>query len=63
MADALVAQVLARNPSLAQMTAAAEAAAARYPQAVSLDDPMLSATGSPRMFNHTDDGGYRVELS
>ena len=62
-ADALVAQVLARNPSLAQMAAAAEAAAARYPQAVSLEDPMLGATGSPRVFDHTDDGGYRVELS
>ncbi len=45
------------------MAAAAAAAAARYPQAVSLEDPMLGATGSPRIFNHTDDGGYRVELS
>ena len=62
-ADALVAQVLARNPSLVQMAAVAAAAAARYPQAVSLEDPMLGATGSPRIFNHTDDGGYRVELS
>ena len=52
-----------RNPSLAQMAAAADAAAARYPQAISLDDPMLGVTGSPRVFNHTDDGGYRVELS
>ncbi len=24
---------------------------------------MLGATGSPRLFNQTDDGGYRVELS
>ena len=31
-ADALVAEVLARNPSLAQMTAAWQAASARYPQ-------------------------------
>ncbi len=45
------------------MAAAAEAAAARYPQAVSLEDPMLGATGSPRVFDHTDAGGYRVELS
>ena len=63
-ADGLVAQVLARNPSLAQMAAAADAAAARYPQAVSLDDPMLGVTGSPRVFgSHEMDGGYRVELS
>ena len=62
-ADALVEQVLARNPTLAQMAAAAAAAGARYPQAISLEDPMLGATGSPRVFNHTDDGGYRVELS
>src|SRR5262245_7696603 len=39
--DALVEQVLARNPSLAQMTAAYEAASARNPQAISLDDPMF----------------------
>ncbi len=45
------------------MVAAAAAAEARYPQAVSLEDPMLGVTGSPRIFNHTDDGGYRVELS
>ena len=45
------------------MAAAADAAAARYPQAVSLEDPMLGVTGGPRVFNHTDDGGYRVELS
>ena len=63
-AEELVAQVLARNPSLAQMVAAADAAAARYPQAVSLDDPMFGATGSPRVFgSHEMDGGYRVEVS
>ena len=56
-------QVLTRNPSLAQMVAAADAAEARYPQAVSLEDPMLGAAGSPRIFDHTDDGGYRFELS
>ena len=62
-ADDVVAQVLRRNPTLAQQVAAADAAAARYPQAISLEDPMLGVTGSPRIFNHTDDGGYRVELS
>ena len=62
--DSLVAQVLERNPSVAQMAAAADAAAARYPQAVSLEDPMLGATGSPRIFgSHEMDSGYRVELS
>ncbi len=63
-ADALVAVVLERNPSLAQMAAAAEAAAARYPQAISLEDPMLGVTVSPRTFSSQPmDGGYRVELS
>src|SRR2546426_122366 len=38
--EMLVEQVLARNPSLAEMEAAWQAASARYPQAVSLDDPM-----------------------
>src|SRR5262245_29140085 len=37
--DAVVEQVLARNPSLAQMTAAWQAASARYQQVTSLDDP------------------------
>src|SRR5262245_37323193 len=46
-ADALVEQVLARNPSLAQMVAAWQAAQARYPQVTSLDDPMFAATVGP----------------
>src|SRR6266404_1809303 len=45
--DALVEQVLARNPSLAQMTAAWQAASARYPQVTSLEDPMFGATIAP----------------
>src|SRR6266403_1001608 len=45
--DALVEQVLARNPSLAQMVAAWQAASARYPQVRSLDDPMLSGMVAP----------------
>src|SRR5262249_37458612 len=36
--DALVEQILARNPTVAQMTAAWQAASARYPQVTSLDD-------------------------
>src|SRR5713226_2524875 len=39
--EALVQQVLERNPSLGQMAAAWEAASARYPQVTSLEDPML----------------------
>src|SRR2546425_1132917 len=45
--DALVAQVLAHNPSLAQMAAAWQAASARYPQVTALDDPMFGATIAP----------------
>jgi outer membrane protein TolC len=65
-ADSVVEQVLARNPSLAQMAAAAQAAAARYPQATSLDDPMFAATAGPGTFAPDDPGvhfAYRVELS
>jgi outer membrane protein TolC len=59
-------QVLARNPSLAQMAAAYEAASARYPQVTSLDDPMVAGTFGPATF-HPDDSGvefaYRLEVS
>src|SRR5947209_5194772 len=46
-AEVLVQQVLARNPTLAQMTAAWQAARARYPQVTSLEDPMFEATVGP----------------
>ncbi len=63
-ADALAEQVLARNPSLAQAAAAAEAAAARCPQAVSLEDPTFGVEVGPAAFgSNTVDGGYRVEIS
>jgi outer membrane protein TolC len=63
--EALVQQVLARNPSLAQMTAAWQAASARYPQVTSLDDPMVGATIAPAGLGSQGDGsrGYRVEVS
>lgn len=62
--DVVVDQVLARNPSLAQMTAAWQAASARYPQVTSLDDPMFGATVAPASFGSNNvDAGYRVELS
>jgi outer membrane protein TolC len=63
-ADALVGQVLARNPSLAQMVAAWRAASARYPQVTSLDDPMVEAMIAPASIGSDDvEFGYRVEIS
>ena len=63
-ADVLVEQVVARNPTITQMTTAAAAAAARYPQAISLEDPMFGATISPRLFgSHQSEDGFRVEVS
>jgi outer membrane protein TolC len=62
--DGLVEQVLARNPSLAEMVAAWQAASARYPQAVALDDPMYTAWVGPGSFGSRDvDFAYRLELS
>lgn len=43
----VIEQVLARNPTLAQMSAAVAAAAARYPQVTSLDDPNFSTWVAP----------------
>jgi outer membrane protein TolC len=65
-ADAVVEQVLARNPSLAQMTAALQAALTRYPQVTSLDDPMVGATVGPATISPDDRGlefAYRLEIS
>jgi outer membrane protein TolC len=64
--ELLVQQVLARNPSLAQMTAAWQAASAKYPQVTSLDDPMFAATLGPGTFAPDDPGvnfAYRLEIS
>jgi outer membrane protein, heavy metal efflux system len=62
--DTLVEQVLARNPSLAQMTAAWQAASARYPQVISLDDPMLGTTVAPASIASDNvDFAARVEVS
>src|SRR5262249_1367438 len=62
--DVLVQQVLARNPSLAQMTAAWQAASARYPQVTSLDDPMFGTTLAPGSWGSNDvEVGYRVEVA
>jgi outer membrane protein TolC len=64
--EALVEQVLARNPSLAQMVAAWQAASARYPQVTSLEDPMFEATIGPGTIAPDDPGvefAYRLEIS
>jgi outer membrane protein TolC len=64
--DALIEQVLARNPSLVQMIAAWQAAQARYPQVTSLQDPMFAATVGPGTFRPDDSGvefAYRLEIS
>jgi outer membrane protein TolC len=63
--EAVVAQVLARNPSLAQMTAAWKAAQARYPQVTSLDDPLFGGTVAPASLGDNANGntsGYRFEV-
>jgi len=64
--DVLIQQVLTRNPSLAQMTGAWQAASAKYPQVTSLDDPMFAATLGPGTFAPDDPGinfAYRLEIS
>jgi outer membrane protein TolC len=63
-ADVLVQQVVARNPSLAQMVATWKAISARYPQATSLEDPMFGTTIAPESIGSNDvEFGYRVDLS
>jgi outer membrane protein TolC len=60
----LIDEVLNRNPSLAQMAAAWEAASARYPQVTSLDDPMFAGMIAPASFgSNAVEPGYRVEVS
>jgi len=57
--DWLVEEVQRRNPSLEAMVAAWRAAAARYPQAVSLDDPMFMTMAAPASFDSQDvEAGY-----
>jgi outer membrane protein, heavy metal efflux system len=57
----LIAQVLERNPGLAALRAAAEAAARRSVAAGALDDPMLSYANAPRTLDSGLD--QRVEVS
>jgi outer membrane protein TolC len=60
----LVAEVLKRNPSIPAMVAAWRAAAERYPQVISLDDPMFGFMVGPATFGSNDvDFGWMVEAS
>lgn len=63
-AEVVIDQVLARNPSLAQMQAAVQMAAARYPQVTSLDDPTFTSWLAPSSLgsNKVNDSA-RFELS
>jgi cobalt-zinc-cadmium efflux system outer membrane protein len=62
--EPLVAEVLARNPSLQAMVFAWRAAAARYPQAVSLEDPMFGFMIGPSALGHeSGSDGYMVDAS
>lgn len=62
--DTLVQAVLARNPTLAQMMATWRAVQARYPQAISLDDPLLQGGATPSIFGGEHlHGGWLASLS
>lgn len=62
--EALIKQVLARNPSLAEMVAAWQAASARPPQVSSLDDPMLTGWTAPAsIWSPHVDYAARLEVS
>jgi len=60
----LVQEVESRNPSLQAMVAAWQAAAQRYPQAISLDDPMLGVMLGPGSWGSDDvDSAYMIQAS
>ncbi len=61
--EQLVAVVQARNPSLQAASAAWRAAAERYPQMVSFDDPMFTGMISPKGIGMDDGGGWMVQAS
>jgi len=61
---AVIDAALARNPTVAQMAAAWQAAAARYPQVTSLDDPRVGGYFGPASVGSQDvDFAYRFEVS
>jgi outer membrane protein TolC len=61
--EQLVAEVQARNPSLQAASDAWRAATERYPQVVSLDDPMFTYMISPSGVGTMDGGGWMVQAS
>jgi outer membrane protein TolC len=62
--DALVAEVLAVNPDVRSAAAAWRAAAQRYPQEVSLDDPMFGYMLGPGSWGSDEvDDAYTLEAS
>jgi outer membrane protein TolC len=61
--EQLVAVVQARNPSLQAASAAWRAAAERYPQVVSFDDPMFTGMLGPQGIGAEDGGGWMVQAS
>lgn len=61
--DILVIEVQSRNPSLQAASAAWRAAVERYPQAVSLDDPMFGYMISPTGVGMDNGGGWMAQAS
>ncbi len=60
----LIDEVRARNPSLQAMAAAWQSAAQRFPQAISLEDPMFMAMIAPASFaSDLVDPGYTLQGS
>lgn len=62
--EPLVAEVLAKNPDIRSAAAAWQAAAQRYPQVVSLDDPMFGAMLGPGSWGSDEvNSAYTLEAS
>lgn len=62
--ERLIAEVQTVHPSLEAMYAAWQAASAKYPQVISLDDPMFGATFAPASFGSRDvESAYALEAS
>ncbi len=61
--EQLVVEVQARNPSLQAASAAWRAATERYPQAVSLDEPMFEYMIGPQGVGRDNGGGWMVQAS
>ncbi|MHB1035101.1 MAG: TolC family protein [Pirellulales bacterium] len=61
--DQLVAEVQSRNPSIQAASSAWRAAADRYPQVISLDDPMFTYMVSPSGVGMDNGGGWMAQAS